>query len=171
MASAADVIAQRAAGADHVDESTVTLVTLDIESSNMPEPLYIVKNSVEQIELDGKTYLPYFFNEEMPPQKSGVRPEMTISFLQVSEEQERALIETANVYPWPTVKRSTWEVTKDGDITRTSEFIFPMPIRRTNLGENGVIDVTCAEEDLDDIPLNPIVYTIDDHEELKAYTG
>lgn len=171
MPSASAVLAAREGGQEHPDESTVRLVTLDITSPNMVEPLYIVKNSAKQIVLQDNNYLPYYFTENLPPIKPGVKPEMTISFVQVSEKQEAALIETGNVYPWPTVTRKTWEITVDGSITKTSEFLFPMPVRKTILGSNGVIDVVCSEEDLDDVQFNPVIYTTDDHPGLKAYVG
>ena len=172
MPSAQAVLAAREGGEHHPDNATVRLITLDIDSPNLDAPLYIVKNSVKPIELEGKTYLPYYFTENLPTTKPGVKPEMTISFVQVSEEQEQALIDTGQVYPWPTVVRKTWEIKKtDGSAIKTSEFLYPMPIRHTTIGSKGMIEVVCSEDDLNDVSFNPVVYTTEDHPGLKAYTG
>lgn len=175
MATAESVLSAREGGAEHPEDSIVRLVTLDIDSPNMVEPLFIVKNSTKIITLgwgvDQHDYVPYYFTEVLPTIKPKSKPEMTISFMQVSEEQETALIDTASVYPWPTVTRKTWEVDTLGVAVQTSEFLFPMPLRQTTITAGGTIEVLLAEDDLDDVPLNSTVYTTTDHPTLKTYTG
>lgn len=169
MPSASEVLSARESGQPQPDSSTVRLVTLDIESMALPEPLRIVNRAAKKFIAEGKTYLPYPFDETLPNIKPNIKPEMSITFVQVAKEQEETFEQMAQIYPWPTVRRSTWEVTLDGTITKTSSFLYPMPIRNTVINDNGLIDVRCYDEDLDDIPLNPIVYTTTDHPGLKSY--